>query len=72
MRGEGASEMDAENMGISLTNRKMPDLLGEGEDPIDIALRQLYNATIEEPLPSEFLDLLEQIDKKIQSDEARK
>lgn len=72
MRGEGASEMGTGTMGISLSDRKLPNPVGEDDDPIDNALRQLYNATIEEPLPSEFLDLLDQIDRKIQSGEARK
>lgn len=72
MRGEGASEMDSANMGISLTDRKMPNPPDADQDPIDTALRQLYNATIEEPLPCEFLDLLEQIDRKIEAGEARK
>lgn len=72
MRGEGASEMDSADRAIPPTDRKMAHPPGDNEDPIDTALRQLYNATIEEPLPGEFLDLLEQIDRKIRSGEARK
>ena len=34
-------------------------------DPISIALKRMHDAIVDEPLPEEFLALIEQIDAKI-------
>lgn len=34
-------------------------------DPISAALRKIHDSVLDEPLPDDFLDLLEQIDLKI-------
>jgi hypothetical protein len=40
-----------------------------GSDPIGAALRKIHDAVLDEPLPDDFLDLLDQIDKKISASE---
>jgi Anti-sigma factor NepR len=42
------------------------------DDPIGAALRKIHDAVLDEPLPDDFLDLLDQIDKKIAASEDRK
>lgn len=42
------------------------------DDPVSTALKRLHEAVIDEPLPDEFMDLLNQIDQKIAAQEAQK
>lgn len=70
MASEVELGMNSVKRGRAITDLKMPKQNESKNDPIDAALRQLYNATIEEPLPAEFVELLEQIDRKINSEEA--
>ena len=41
------------------------DTLPPDADPISAALRKIHDSVLEEPLPDDFLDLLDQIDQKI-------
>jgi Anti-sigma factor NepR len=40
-------------------------------DPISAALKKIHDAVADEPLPDDFLDLLEQIDRKISATDQR-
>lgn len=63
------SAMDRLSLHEGGTMRKARD---ERDDPVSTALKKLHESVIDEPLPDEFMDLLDQIDRKIAAKEAEK
>jgi Anti-sigma factor NepR len=50
----------------------MPKAKDDRDDPLSTALKKLHDSVVDEPLPDEFMDLLDQIDRKIAAKEAQK
>jgi hypothetical protein len=60
MTGEG-------QLGSNKRTRQAEEAMGPEFDPLTAALRQMHDSISNEPVPDDFLDLLDQIDAKISS-----